>query len=93
MVILNEFAVLGGLGPLSRAHAFVLEHLISLHCASGDIRWAILALVLRSFAVALVFAQERFVLLIRNIARRLRQQTRFAVVMTAVATTVAAAGN
>jgi hypothetical protein len=90
MVILNEFAVLGGLGPLSRAQTFVLEHLISLHCASGDVRWAILALALRSLTAAWLFAQEQFVLLVRNVARRVRRKARFAADTTNADTTVAA---
>jgi hypothetical protein len=93
MVILNEFAVLGGLGPLARAQTFVLEHLVSLHCASGDIRWAILALALRSSIVAWVFAQQQFVLLVRNVARRIRQKAGFAAVIAHADTTVAAGGN
>jgi hypothetical protein len=93
MVILNEFAVLGGLGPLSRAQTFVLEHLISLHCASGDVRWAIIALALRSFIATWVFAQEQFVLLVRSIARRVRQRACLAAIITNADTTVAAGGN
>jgi hypothetical protein len=50
----------GGFPPLCRAQAWALERLIGFHCASGDIRWAMLALALRSFTAIWAFAQARF---------------------------------
>ena len=51
MMILNEFGFRGSRGPLWRAQTFALEHLISFHCVTGDIRWSIVALAARSFTV------------------------------------------
>jgi hypothetical protein len=48
MMILEEFGA--RFRPLWRARIWALERLIAFNCASGDLRWAILALVLRSCA-------------------------------------------
>jgi hypothetical protein len=87
MMILNEFGFRGSRGPLSRARSFALEHLISFHCASGDIRWALVALAVRSFNAGWVFAQEQFV------AGRVGQGACFGVDMTDADTMVAAGGS
>jgi hypothetical protein len=52
MMILDEF------GPFWRARIWALERLISLNCASGDLRWAIVALALRSFDAVCMFGQR-----------------------------------
>jgi hypothetical protein len=92
MMILSEFGFRGSRGPLSRAQTFALEHLISFHCASGDIRWALVALAVRSFNAVWVFAQEQFVLLVRNVAGRVGQGA-FAADITDADSMVAAGGN
>jgi hypothetical protein len=51
---------LGNFQPLCRAQAWALERLVCFHCASGDVRWAMVALALRSFTAALAFAQRQF---------------------------------
>jgi hypothetical protein len=72
---------------------WALERLIFLNCASGDMRWAMIALALRSFTAVLVFGQRQFVLLLRNVAGRLGQRARFAADMTDADTMVAAGGS
>jgi hypothetical protein len=72
---------------------WALERLIFLNCASGDMRWAIIALALRSFTAVWVFGQRQFVLLVRNVAGRLGQRARFAADMTDADTMVAAGGS
>jgi hypothetical protein len=88
MMNLDDFGLRAGFGPLWRAptwefqtrtfqtwtfQTWALERLISLNCASGDMRWAIIALALRSFTAVLVFGQRQLVLLVRNVAGRLGQ--------------------
>jgi hypothetical protein len=60
MMILCDFAIRGNFESLSRAQAWALERLIFLNCASGDLRWAVIALALRSFTAAWVSAQGLF---------------------------------
>src|SRR4051794_20613472 len=107
MMNLDDFGLRAGFGPLWRAptwgfqtwkfqnwafQTWTLERLIFLNCASGDMRWAIIALALRSFTAVLVFGQRQFVLLLRNVAGRLGQRARFAADMTDADTMVAAGG-
>jgi hypothetical protein len=93
MMILDEFGFRGGHGPLSRAQSFALEHLISFHCASGDIRWTLVALAVRSFNAVRVFAQAQFDLSVRNVAGRAWRGARFAADMSDADTMVAAGGR
>jgi hypothetical protein len=90
MMILCNF---GSFRPFWRAQAWALEHLISVHCASGDLRWAIAALALRSFAAFEAFAQKQLVSLARNVMGRAWQGARFAADMTAADRMVAAGGS
>ena len=46
MMILCNF---GSFRPFWRVQAWAVEHLISVHGASGDFRWAIAALAMRWF--------------------------------------------
>jgi len=69
---------LGKFQPLRRAQLWAVEQLISVHCASGDFRWAIAALALRSLAALEVFAQRQLVSLARNVMGRAWQGARFA---------------
>jgi hypothetical protein len=93
MMILDEFGFRGGHGSLSRAHTFALEHLISFHCASGDVRWALVALAVRSFNAARGFVQAQFDRSVRNVAGRAWRGARFAADMTDADTMVAAGGR
>ena len=89
MMILYE---LGSFRPLWRARVWAVEQLISIHCASGDFRWAIAALALRSFAALEVFAQRQLVSLARTVMGRAWQGARFAA-DTADADSMVAAGG
>ena len=70
MMILDQFGRHGSREPLLSAQTFALEHLITIHCVTTDLRWAMVELALRSFTAMLAFAQGQFVLLVRRIARR-----------------------
>ncbi len=59
--ILNEFGLRRSREPLLSAQTFALEHLISIHCATTDLRWAMVELGLRSITAMWASAQGRFV--------------------------------
>jgi hypothetical protein len=84
--------ILDGFG-FRRAQTFALEQLIAFHCSSGDLRWAIAALALRSLSAMWAFGQERSALLVRNALGRIGQKARFAAGLTAADTMVAAGGR
>ena len=90
MMILYGF---GSFRPFWRAQAWAVEHLISVHCSSGDFRWAITVLALRSVTALEVFAQKQLVSLARNVMGRAWQGARFAAGMTDADTMVAAGGS
>jgi len=90
MMILYDF---GGFRPFWRAQLWAVEHLISVHCASGDFRWAIAALALRSFAALEAFAQKQLVSLARTVMGRAWQGARFAADMTDADSMVATGGS
>ena len=90
MMILCDF---GSFRPFWRAQAWAVEHLISVHCASGDFRWAIVALVWRSFAALEAFARKRLGSLARTVMGRAWQGARFAADMTDADSMVAAGGG
>ena len=90
MMILYGF---GGFRPFWRAQAWAVEHLISAQCSCGDVRWAIAALALRSFAALEAFAQKQLALWARNVMGRAWQGARFTAEMTNADTTVAAGGS
>ena len=98
MMILCDFGIRGNFGPLWRGQTWAfqtwaLERLISFNCAGGDVRWAIIALALRSFTAAWVFGQRQFVLLVRNVAGRVGQGACFAADITDADSMVAAGGS
>jgi hypothetical protein len=63
MMILDQFG-------FRRAQSFALEHAITVHCVSGDLRWALAELAARSVAAMWVYGQARLALLVRYAARR-----------------------
>ncbi len=90
MMILCDF---GSFRPFWRAQAWAVEHLISVHCASGDFRWAIAALAWRSFAALEAFARKQLASLARTVMGRAWQGARFAADMTDADSMVAAGGG
>ncbi len=90
MMILYDF---GSFRPFCRVQAWTALHLISVHCGSGDLRWAIAALALRSLAVLEAFAQRQLVALARTVMGRAWQGARFAAEMTDADSMVAAGGG
>jgi hypothetical protein len=56
MMILCEF---GNYQPLWRVQTWALERLIAFHVGSGDLRWALIALALRSFGAAWSLGRSR----------------------------------
>jgi hypothetical protein len=90
MVILYGF---GCFRPLWRAQAWACEHLVSVQSTSGDLRSAIAALALRSFAALDAFAEKQLVSLARNVMGRALQGARFVADMTDADTMVAAGGG
>jgi hypothetical protein len=90
MMILYGF---GGFRPFWRVQAWAVEHLISVHCASGEVRWVIATLALRSFAALEAFAQQQLLSLARTVMGRAWQGARFAADMTDADRMVAAGGS
>jgi hypothetical protein len=70
MMILCEF---GNYQPLWRVQTWALERLIALHLGSGDLRWAMIALALRSLGAAWAFGRTQCVLWLQNLASRAGQ--------------------
>ncbi len=66
MTIFSEFGFRGSRQPLLDAQYFALEHLVSIHSTTSDLRWAMLELVLRSFTAMCVLAQGQLALLARR---------------------------
>jgi hypothetical protein len=93
MTILYDFGTRGNFEPLWRAQIWALQRLISFNCAGGDVRWAIIALASRSFAVLWVFGQRQFVLLVRNVAGRVCARACFAADLTDADSMVAAGSS
>jgi hypothetical protein len=70
MMILDQFG-------FRRAQSFALEHAITIHSVSGDLRWALAELAARSVAAMWVSGQARLALLVRYAARRAGPRARF----------------
>ena len=66
MMILCEF---GNYQPLWRIQTWALERLIAFHFGSGDLRWVLIALALRSFGAAWAVGRRRIGQLAGNNAR------------------------
>jgi hypothetical protein len=66
------------LATLWRAQTFALEHLVAIHCISGDLRWALAELAVRSIAAMLAAARQRLACWGRRLARRIGLANQFA---------------
>jgi len=66
MTIFSEFGLRESRGPLVNAQGFALEQLVSIHCVTTDLRWAMIELAWRSFTAMCAFAQGRLVLWVRK---------------------------
>jgi hypothetical protein len=66
MMILCEFE---NYQPLWRIQTWALERLIAFHFGSGDLRWALIALALRTFGAAWAVGRRRIVQLAGNNTR------------------------
>jgi hypothetical protein len=78
MTIFSEFGFRARSHPLLNAQYFALEHLVSIHSTTTDLRWAMVELLLRSFTAMCGLVQGRLALLAcrirhgkRCLARRL----------------------
>lgn len=60
----------GNFQPLWRVQSWALERMVSIDCVSGDLRWALVALALRSFRSVWALGRDQFVPLVRNAASR-----------------------
>jgi|GEM_PF-1503174 len=54
-----------------QAQSYALEQLITVYSTSGDLRWALVALLARSVVAAWSFARARVVKRVREAVRRL----------------------
>ena len=59
MTIFSEFGFRQSRGPLVNAHRFALEQLVSIHCVTTDLRWAMVELAWRSLIAMCALAQEQ----------------------------------
>ena len=76
--------------PLVNARCFALEHLVSIHSTTLDLRWAMLELVWRSFAAMCAGAKARLAL---PACRIRHEKGRIGQGLDAADTMVAAAGR
>ena len=58
---------LGNYQPLWRLQSWVLERLIAFHFGSGDLRWAVIALTLRSLGAVWALARTQILPLRRDL--------------------------
>jgi hypothetical protein len=61
MTIFSEFGTLGSRGPLVNAQGFALEQLVSIHCVTSDLRWAMVELAWRSITATCALARAQLV--------------------------------
>jgi hypothetical protein len=71
MTIFSEFGAPGSRLPLLNtsllnAKSFTLEQLVSIHCVTSDLRWAMVELAWRSFTAMYAVAQRQFVQWVRG---------------------------
>jgi len=93
MMVGYSFGSSGNLAPLRLAQAWAMERLISFDCASGDLRWAIIALALRSFTAVWAFGQKQLLQSVRNVAGRVGLGACLAADMNPADSMVAAGGS
>jgi hypothetical protein len=90
MLIRPDWAGLDSrLGALLRAESFALEHLVTIHSVSSDLRWALVELAVRSTIALLAAAGKRLAFW----GRRLAQKVRLANQLSPADTMVAAGGR
>jgi hypothetical protein len=90
MLILCDLRIRASLSPFRHAQIWAMERLMYVNCASGDIRWAILALAVRSFSAIWAAGQYRLGFRIRKLAGPRGLAARFS---TAADSMVAAGGG
>ena len=61
MTIFSEFGPLGSRRRLANTEIFALEQLVSIHCVTTDLRWAMVELAWRSFTGMCAFVQGQLV--------------------------------
>ena len=66
MTIFSEFGPRRSRLPILNAQTFALEQLVSIHCVTSDLRWAMVELAWRSFTAMCAFAQGQLVLWARK---------------------------
>jgi hypothetical protein len=93
MLILCDHRIRASLSPLRHAQIWALERLMYVNCASDDIRWAILALAVRSFSPLWAFGQHQVGCWIRKLAGRLALKTHLSAGVTDADSMVAAGGG
>ena len=59
MTIFSQYSPLGNRAPLVNARGFALEQLLAIHCATTDMRWAMVELAWRSFTAMCALAQRQ----------------------------------
>jgi hypothetical protein len=60
MTIFSDFGFRGSRTPLANARGFAFEQLVSVHCVTTDLRWAMVELAWRSFTALCGLAQGQF---------------------------------
>jgi hypothetical protein len=66
MTIFSEFAPDRSRLPLLNAQTFALEQLVSIHCVTSDLRWAMVELAWRSLTAMCAYTQRQLVALARR---------------------------
>ncbi|KRR07670.1 hypothetical protein CQ12_39925 [Bradyrhizobium jicamae] len=66
MTIFSEFGPLGSRGPLANVQGFALEQLVSIHCVTSDLRWAMVELAWRSLTAMGALARAQLVAWVRK---------------------------
>ena len=73
MTIFSEFGFRESRLPLVKARGFAFEQLVSIHCVTTDLRWAMVELAWRSFTAMCALAQGQLALLAGRIRRGKRR--------------------
>jgi hypothetical protein len=66
MTIFSEFGFRASRRRLVNTQAFALEQLVSIHCVTSDLRWAMVELAWRSFTAMCAFAQGQLLSWVRG---------------------------